>query len=141
MGCYAAMPALRQAASICQADPAAVVLVVSVELCTLHVRVANDQGTILGPLLADGGEDAMAWNITNALEPLLGVDTVLAGRPHREVEHWAIHPDGRTSWTRCRRGWALPKSSWHRPQAPAGGPAPAGRGTPPTPSARSAGRA
>lgn len=151
MGCYAAMPALREAASICQADPAAVVLVVSVELCTLHVRVANDQDTILGAsLFADGGaaavvtgaeapalpegrpaleldrfstvltpvgEDAMAWNIgdegfemilgsyvphiiddhiTDALEPLLGADTVLAGRPHREVEHWAIHPGGRS---------------------------------------------
>src|SRR5690606_31862701 len=33
MGCYAAFPALRQAQIICRADPDAVVLVVTVELC------------------------------------------------------------------------------------------------------------
>src|SRR5690606_29197615 len=38
MGCYASMPALRAAAQFCAADPDAVVLVVSVELCTLHLR-------------------------------------------------------------------------------------------------------
>ncbi|MGO2608768.1 MAG: type III polyketide synthase, partial [Brachybacterium tyrofermentans] len=48
MGCYAAFPALRQAQIICRADPDAVVLVVTVELCTLHVRTSNDPGTIVG---------------------------------------------------------------------------------------------
>src|SRR5690625_4051579 len=53
MGCYAAFPALRQAQTICQADPEAVVLVVSVELCTLHVRTSNDPDTIVGSSLLD----------------------------------------------------------------------------------------
>ncbi|QCU77523.1 type III polyketide synthase [Citricoccus sp. SGAir0253] len=156
MGCYAALPALREAASICEADPAAVVLVVSAELCTLHVRVGNDQDTIVGAsLFSDGaaaavvtaampapgaedgrggtptalcldgfatvltpvGEEAMAWNIgdhgfemilgtyvphiidehiTTALEPLLAAEPGLAARPHAEIEHWAIHPGGRS---------------------------------------------
>lgn len=147
MGCYAALPALREAAAICTADPAAVVLVVSVELCTLHVRVGNDQDTIVGAsLFSDGaaaavvtsdgaasgrglrldafatvltpvGEEAMAWNIgdhgfemilgtyvphiidehiTSALEPLLGTEPELAARPYAELEHWAIHPGGRS---------------------------------------------
>ena len=148
MGCYAAFPALRQAQTICQADPEAVVLVVSVELCTLHVRTSNDPDTIVGSsLFADGaaaavvtgrelpastpllqldhfetvltpvGEEAMAWNIgdngfemvlgtyvphiidehiVDALAPLLARDPSLTGTPYREIEHWAIHPGGRS---------------------------------------------
>lgn len=55
MGCYASMPALRQAAQFCAADPDAVVLVISVELCTLHLRSSNDPDTIVASsLFADG---------------------------------------------------------------------------------------
>lgn len=148
MGCYAAFPALRQATDICRADPDAVVLVVSTELCSLHVRVTDDPDTILGAsLFGDGagaavvtgrdlpstrpvlrldhfetvltpvGEEAMAWNIgdhgfemvlgtyvphiidehiTGALEPLLARDPSLAGRAYEEIEHWAVHPGGRS---------------------------------------------
>lgn len=38
MGCYAAVPALRTAADIVKANPAARVLVVNLELCSLHFR-------------------------------------------------------------------------------------------------------
>lgn len=148
MGCYAALPALRQAQTICRADPHAVVLVVSVELCTLHVRTSNDPDTIVGSsLFGDGaaaavvtgrelpssrpvlrldhfetvltpvGEEAMAWNIgdhgfemvlgtyvphiidehiTGALTPLLAHAPELAALPYRGIEHWAIHPGGRS---------------------------------------------
>ena len=55
MGCYAAIPALRTAKQFCEADPDAVVLVVSVELCTLHLRSSNDPDTIVASsLFADG---------------------------------------------------------------------------------------
>lgn len=55
MGCYASMPALRTAKQYCEADPDAVVLVVSVELCTLHLRSSNDPDTIVASsLFADG---------------------------------------------------------------------------------------
>jgi len=55
MGCYASMPALRAASQFCAADPNAVVLVVSVELCTLHLRSSNDPDTIVASsLFADG---------------------------------------------------------------------------------------
>ncbi|MDO5662574.1 MAG: type III polyketide synthase [Brachybacterium sp.] len=148
MGCYAAFPALRQAQTICQADPNAVVIVVSVELCTLHVRTSNDPDTIVGSsLFADGaaaavitgrdlpsttpilrldhfetvltpvGEEAMAWNIgdngfemvlgtyvphiidehiVEALRPLIARDPSLENLPYRDIEHWAIHPGGRS---------------------------------------------
>lgn len=147
MGCYAAFPALRLAQTICEADPDASVLVVTAELCSLHVRVSDDPDTILGSsLFGDGaaaavitardvgsgpalqldhfetiltpvGEEAMAWNIGDngfemvlgtyvpkiidahiigALDPLLARDPSLAGRTYREIEHWAIHPGGRS---------------------------------------------
>lgn len=60
MGCYAAFPALRAAKAFCEADPNAVVLVVSVELCSLHVRTSNDPDTIMGSsLFADGAAAAV----------------------------------------------------------------------------------
>src|SRR5690625_5044907 len=147
MGCYAAFPALRQAKTICEAEPDAVVLVVSAELCSIHVRVSDDPDTILGSsLFGDGaaaaiitgrdldggralqldhfetvltpvGEEAMAWNIgdngfemvlgtyvpkiiddhiVDALEPLLAHDKSLTQREYRQIEHWAIHPGGRS---------------------------------------------
>ncbi|WP_259614254.1 type III polyketide synthase [Microbacterium paraoxydans] len=55
MGCYASMPALRAAGQFCAADENAVVLVVSVELCTLHLRSSEDPDTIVASsLFADG---------------------------------------------------------------------------------------
>ena len=153
MGCYAAMPALRLAAQFCEADAASVVLVVSVELCTLHLRSSNDPDTIVASsLFADGaaagvvtarplaagergfdldrfatritpvGESDMAWkigdhgfemvlsnaipaiideHITGALEPLFDHDASLTealatDASSEAVEHWAIHPGGRS---------------------------------------------
>jgi len=60
MGCYAAFPALRAAKAFCDADPKAVVLVVSAELCSLHVRTSNNPDTIMGSsLFADGAAAAV----------------------------------------------------------------------------------
>lgn len=58
MGCYAAMPALRLAAQLCKADPESAVLVVSVELCTLHLRSSNDPDTIVATSLFSDGAGA-----------------------------------------------------------------------------------
>lgn len=148
MGCYAAFPALRSAKAFCDADPDAVVLVISAELCSLHVRSSNNPDTIVGSsLFADGaaaaiisardipldgpaltldhfetvltpvGEESMAWNIgdegfemvlgtyvphiiddhiVGALEPLLARDESLEGLDYSDIEHWAIHPGGRS---------------------------------------------
>ncbi|WP_026533061.1 type III polyketide synthase [Arthrobacter sp. H41] len=148
MGCYAAFPALRSAKAFCEAEPDAVVLVISAELCSLHVRSSNNPDTIVGSsLFADGaaaaiitareipldgpalsldhfetvltpvGEESMAWNIgdegfemvlgtyvphiidehiVGALEPLLASDETLKGMAYRDIEHWGIHPGGRS---------------------------------------------
>jgi predicted naringenin-chalcone synthase len=55
MGCFAAFPALRMAKAFCLADPQAVVLVVTVELCTLHLQPRADVDSILAAsVFADG---------------------------------------------------------------------------------------
>lgn len=60
MGCYASFPALRTAQAFCEADPNAVVLVVSAELCTLHVRSSNDPDQIIASsVFADGAAAAI----------------------------------------------------------------------------------
>jgi predicted naringenin-chalcone synthase len=55
MGCYAAFPALKMAHAICQAQPGARVLVVNVELCTIHLQLTSDRDMMVGnALFADG---------------------------------------------------------------------------------------
>lgn len=55
MGCYGAFPALRVAQGFCRADPEAVVLVVCVELCTLHLDPQVSLDSLLSTaLFADG---------------------------------------------------------------------------------------
>ncbi|KQP01673.1 type III polyketide synthase [Leifsonia sp. Leaf264] len=63
MGCYATMPALRLAKQLVQADADAVVLVVTAELCTLHLRSSNDPDTIVASsLFADGAGAGIVSN-------------------------------------------------------------------------------
>ena len=69
MGCYAALPALRMAWQFCQADPSAVVLVVSVELCSLHLHFEDGLDSLLAnAIFADGAAAA----IVSAREPPAG---------------------------------------------------------------------
>ncbi len=60
MGCYAAFPALRMAAQFCEADPAAVVLVMCIELCSLHLQLNGSEDSLLAnSLFADGAAAAI----------------------------------------------------------------------------------
>ena len=58
MGCYAAVPALRIAADAVRADPAARVLVVALEMCTLHLQETTDLETVLSFLIFGDGAAA-----------------------------------------------------------------------------------
>lgn len=58
MGCYAAIPALRIAADAVRADPAARVLVVALEMCTLHLQETADLETVLSFLIFGDGAAA-----------------------------------------------------------------------------------
>jgi predicted naringenin-chalcone synthase len=55
MGCSAAVPALRIAQAAVLADPAARVLVVNLELCTLHLQETDDVQTALSFMLFGDG--------------------------------------------------------------------------------------
>ena len=55
MGCYAAMPAMDMARQFCKADPAAVVLVVCVELCSLHIQLKGGKDAMLANTLFSDG--------------------------------------------------------------------------------------
>ena len=94
MGCYAAITALKSANAICKADPSAQVLIVCVELCTIHFQKESDENNLIAnAIFSDGaaaalisseeseqiqlnidgflsrlfpsGKDEMAWNIGN----------------------------------------------------------------------------
>lgn len=56
MGCYATFPALKMAKNICEANPKANVLIVSLELCTLHLQFREEPDFLISAsLFADGG--------------------------------------------------------------------------------------
>lgn len=60
MGCYATFPALKMAKQFCEADPDAVVLIVSLELCTLHLQFREEADFLISAsLFADGGGGAI----------------------------------------------------------------------------------
>lgn len=60
MGCYAAIAALRTAYHIVRSEPAARVLVVTVELSTLHLQFTDDMEALLGMLqFGDGAAAAI----------------------------------------------------------------------------------
>lgn len=71
MGCYAAVNALRTAHHIVRSEPEARVLVVSVELCTLHFQRSSNLEKIL-PMLLFG--DGAAAAIVSARESGIAMD-------------------------------------------------------------------
>ena len=67
MGCYAAIHALKQADLISKSDPNALVLIVCVELCTLHFQKDYDKDNIGANLLfADGASAVLVGDESNA---------------------------------------------------------------------------
>lgn len=86
MGCYAAFPALRMAAQFCEANRDAVVMVMCLELCTLHLQVGEKTESIVAnALFADGAAAA----IMSARKPD-------GDRPYYRVQgfHSALVPSG-----------------------------------------------
>lgn len=72
MGCYAGFNGIRTAHQIVQSDPSAVVLVVSVELCTLHLQKTRDLATAVSNVLfADGAAAAVFGSAHRAGRPTL----------------------------------------------------------------------
>ena len=86
MGCYAAVNALKLAHAFCQADAAARVLVVSVELCTLHFQKSREDDHLVSNALFGDGAAAALVQAT----PLPGGGPSLALRGF----HCGLEPDG-----------------------------------------------
>lgn len=79
MGCYAAFPALRMAAQFCKARPGAVVLVMCLELCSLHLQMNEKEDCLLANSLFSDGAGAA---IVSAREPVAGQGAFLVGDFH-----------------------------------------------------------
>jgi predicted naringenin-chalcone synthase len=76
MGCHAALPALKMAKQFCEADAQAVVLVVCVELCSLHLQFdGHPDALVANALFADGAAAA----IVSAQKPQGDVAYCLSG--------------------------------------------------------------
>lgn len=106
MGCYAAMNALKVARHIVRSEPDAAVLVLNLELCTLHLQETQDLEQVLSFLVFSDGcaaslvtsdakglsldsfrsvvipetRDLITWNIRE-----LGFDMLLSGRVPGEI--------------------------------------------------------
>lgn len=77
MGCYAAFQGLKMAESFCRSQPDAVVLVLCVELCTLHLQFSDDTDSIISAsVFGDGGSGALV----SARQPGSNPDPSGAGR-------------------------------------------------------------
>jgi len=62
LGCGAAIPALRNAAGVCAAAPAAKVAVIAVEICSAAFYVADDPGVLVSLCLFADGASASIWS-------------------------------------------------------------------------------
>jgi len=96
MGCYAAFPALRMAAQFCAADAQAVVLVVCLELCTLHMQINDQPDSILAnSLFADGAAAAIvsARAPEQAAFRLRGFESALVAAGEQDMA-WDIGDNG-----------------------------------------------
>lgn len=106
MGCYAAIPALRMARQFCLANPNAVVLVVALELCSLHMQMQTNADTILAnALFSDGAAGALvSARAPQAGEPALALNDFMA----------ATAPEGQgdMAWEIGNHGFNLVLSSY-----------------------------
>ena len=93
MGCYAGITALRTARHIVRSEPGAVVLVVSVELSTLHLSLADAPEPLLAMLqFSDGAAAGIVSAAAGGLE--LGEGRSLALDDSEELIRWDIGDRG-----------------------------------------------
>lgn len=106
MGCYAALPALRMARQFCLARPESVVLVICLELCSLHMQMQTTSDSILGNALFSDGAAAALVSVREPEEdqPALALDGFMS----------AMAPEGKgeMAWEIGDRGFNLVLSSY-----------------------------
>lgn len=93
MGCYAAINGLKLARHIVRSDPDARVLMVSVELCTLHLRETRDMEKLLSFCLwGDGCAAALVTAEKTGLQ--LDSFTSLLAADTKDLMSWSVRDDG-----------------------------------------------
>ncbi len=104
MGCFGAIIGLRSAVSACLADPDAVVVVVCVELCSLHVRRDfSAQNQVASALFADGAAVAIV------VGERMAIDHGCASLGRLTIGHSRLIPEGRDwmTWRITDEGFAM----------------------------------
>jgi predicted naringenin-chalcone synthase len=148
MGCYAAVNALKLARHIVRSEATSRVLVVNLELCSLHMQETSSVEQMLSFLVFGDGcaasvvsadpvglsldsfravlipdsRELITWKIRNlAFDMVLsgrvpgaiatGLEAaspaILGGAEPSAIDHWAVHPGGRTVLDAVERGLAL----------------------------------
>lgn len=62
MGCFAAFPAMKMAKAFCESQPDANVLVICLELCSIHLQASEDPDQLISASLFADGAAAMIIN-------------------------------------------------------------------------------
>ncbi len=93
MGCYAAINALKQARHIVRSEPNARVLVVNIELCTIHLKETTDLEKLLSFCLWG---DGCAASIISAEATGMALDSfhAVVAPDSRELMTWSVRDDG-----------------------------------------------
>ncbi len=98
MGCYAAFNGLKTAHAICQSNPKARVLLVCVELCTLHFQAENTiESVVINAIFGDGAAAAIlsSESAAAAAGKLAYVDGYSLLVPDSlDLMHWTIGNTG-----------------------------------------------
>ena len=104
MGCYAAIHALKMANDICIASPAAKVMIVCTELCTLHFQRDSGIDSVASSLLFGDGSAAVL--VTSDQEPTPGL--------HLDHFYSEIIPRGKKdmTWEISSRGFLMTLSGY-----------------------------
>ena len=105
MGCYAAFPALRLANQFCQNNPSAKVLILCLELCTLHFQNDENLDVLLAnSIFSDGAAIALVQN--NPVE----------GTPHIGLERFSsqilFQAEKDMAWTIGNHGFEMVLSKY-----------------------------
>ena len=94
MGCYAGLQALRLADSLCRAEENARVLIVDVELCTLHFqKTPSEDNFLANALFADGAAVAIVSNNPKAAWQINGFHSELILQGENDMA-WEVASSG-----------------------------------------------
>jgi predicted naringenin-chalcone synthase len=120
MGCYAAINALKLARHIVRSDPKARVLVVNIELCTLHLQETTELEKLLSFCLWG---DGCAAALVTAEPPGIELDSfqTIVANEQRDLMSWSIGDHGFEMYLSGQVPMAIYEALWSNTDAILGG--------------------